>query len=191
MPDIQHNRFPKPFQRDEYLSRSWNTPGSAGFIHQLGGLEKQGDDGRVSYDADNHQHMVMLRAQKIAGIARDYPALVVEGEAQAPLLLVGWGSTYGSLRAAIAQCQAEGIRVALVHLRHLNPLPDDLGDLLRSFKRVLVAELNSGQLCQVLRAEYLVDAQSISQCNGLPFTTSHLVNAIKMESTHEQAHVHA
>ena len=191
IPEIQHNRFPKPFQRDEHLSRSWNTPGSAGFIHQLGGLEKQGDDGRVSYDADNHQHMVLLRAQKIAGISRDFPMLVIEGDRDAPLLLVGWGSTYGSLRATLVQCQTEGIRVALVHLRHLNPMPDDLGDILRSFKRVLVAELNSGQLCQVLRAQFLVDAQSISQCNGQPFTTSHLVNAIKLESTHEQANVHA
>lgn len=191
MPEVQHNRFPKPYQRDERLSRSWNTPGSQGFIHQLGGLEKQGDDGRVSYDADNHQHMVLLRAQKIAGIARDFPTLSIEGDSNASILLVGWGSTYGSLRAAVLQCQTEGIRVALVHLRHLNPLPNDLGDMLRSFKRVLVAELNSGHLCQVLRAQYLVDAQSISQCNGQPFTTSHLVNAIQLEATHEQANLHA
>ncbi len=191
IPTVKYNRNPKPYQRDEELGRSWNVPGSTGYIHQLGGLEKQGDEGRVSYDADNHQKMVNLRAQKIAGIARHYSKLQIEGDDQAPVLLVGWGSTYGSLKSVLIQCQADGIPVALVHLRHLNPLPDDLGAILRSYKHVLVAELNSGQLCQVLRARYLVDAKSISQCNGQPFTTSYLVNAIKMEVTHEQANIHA
>lgn len=191
IPPVIYNRFPKPYQRDEHLSRSWNKPGTTGYIHQIGGLEKQGDEGRVSYDAANHEHMVALRARKIAGIAKDFPALHVEGDRSASVLLIGWGSTYGSLKSALLQCSADGIHLALVHLRHLNPLPDDLGTLLRSFKHVLVAELNSGQLCQVLRGRYLIDAKSISQCNGQPFTTSFLVNAIKMEVTHEQAALHA
>lgn len=191
IPPVIYNRFPKPYQRDEHLSRSWNKPGTTGYIHQIGGLEKQGDEGRVSYDAANHEHMVALRARKIAGIAKDFPALHVEGDRSASVLLLGWGSTYGSLKSALLQCSADGIHLALVHLRHLNPLPDDLGALLRSFKHVLVAELNSGQLCQVLRGRYLIDAKSISQCNGQPFTTSFLVNAIKMEVTHEQAALHA
>lgn len=190
IPAVQYNRYPKPYQRDEELGRSWNVPGSAGFIHQLGGLEKQGEEGRVSYDAENHRSMVALRAQKIAGIARHYPALQIEGNARASMLLIGWGSTYGSLKAALMQCEVEGLPVALVHLRHLNPLPDDLGSLLRAYKHVLIAELNSGHLCQVVRARYLIDAKSINQCNGQPFTTSSLVNAIKMEVTHEQACVH-
>jgi len=189
IPTPDFNRFPKPYQRDEVLSRSWNVPGTPGFIHQLGGLEKQGDDGQVSYDADNHQKMVTLREQKIAGIARDYPALLVEGDEDATVLIIGWGSTYGSLKSALVQCQAEGLPVALVHLRHLNPLPQELGDRLRQYNRVLVAELNSGQLCQVLRARYLVDAKGISQCNGQPFTSNYLVNAIKAEICHEQVNI--
>ncbi len=191
IPAIDFNKYPKPYQRDEFLSRSWNVPGTPGFIHQLGGLEKQGDEGRVSYDADNHQKMVNIRAQKIAGIARDYPELLTEGDETADVLLVGWGSTYGSLKSALTQCQMENISVALIHLRHLNPLPDGLGKLLGSFKHVLVAELNSGQLCQVLRSRYLVDAKSISQCNGQPFSTSYLVKAIKTEVTYEQDNIQA
>ncbi len=186
LPLLNFNRFPKPYQRDEVLSRSWNVPGTPDFIHQLGGLEKQGDDGRVSYDAENHQKMVALRAQKIAGVAKDYSELVIEGNPGASILLLGWGSTYGSLKSAVEQCQAEGVAVALLHLRHLNPLPADLGKQLHAFQRVLVAELNSGQLCQELRARYLVDAKSISQCNGQPFAPSYLVNAIKAEITHGQ-----
>ena len=191
IPQIYFNRYPKPYQRNDDLSRSWNVPGSPGFIHQLGGLEKQGEEGRVSYDANNHQKMVTLRAQKISGIARDYEKLNVEGDPHASVLLLGWGSTYGALKSAIMQCQTDGISVALVHLRHLNPLPNDLEPILRSFKHVLVAELNSGQLCQILRAQFLINAQSISQCNGQPFSTSTLVNAIKQEVNHEQTNVHA
>ena len=181
MPVLDFNRFQKPFQRDAILSRSWNIPGSAGFIHQLGGLEKQGDEGKVSYDADNHQKMVNTRAKKIAGIARDYPELVIEGDENADVLLMGWGSTYGSLKAALIQCHAEGLSLALVHLRHLNPLPAKLGKIVKSFKHVLLAELNTGQLCQILRAQYLVDVRSINQCNGQPFSTTYLVKAIKAE----------
>jgi 2-oxoglutarate ferredoxin oxidoreductase subunit alpha len=182
---LNQNRNAAPFSRDEHLSRSWNIPGTAGFIHQIGGLEKQGDEGRVSYDASNHQKMVDLRSQKIAGIAKGYGSLKIEGNPHASIVLVGWGSTYGSLKAAVLQCQAEGLDIAFVQLRHLNPLPNDLGVILRKFEHVLVAELNTGQLCRLLRAQYLVDAKSISQCNGQPFTSTFLVNAIKMEATHD------
>lgn len=191
LPVVRYNRYAKPYQRDEHLGRSWNKPGSAGFIHQLGGLEKQGEEGRVSYDASNHQKMVALREKKIACIARDYSKLHVEGDAQAKILLIGWGSTYGSLKSAVIQCQADGLHVAFVHLRHVSPLPDDLGVLLKDREHVLVAELNTGHLCQLLRSEYLVNAKSISQCNGQPFTTSYLVNAIKTEVTHESASIYA
>lgn len=173
LPKIDFNRFPKPYQRDDELSRSWNIPGTPGFIHQIGGLEKQGDEGRVSYDAANHQQMVATRAKKIAGIANHYPTLQLEGDLSASTLVIGWGSTYGSLRSAI-----EGLPIALLHLRHLNPLPNDLGEILAKFDSIAVAELNSGQLCQLIRARYLVDAKSINQCSGLPFTKSFLVNAI-------------
>jgi 2-oxoglutarate/2-oxoacid ferredoxin oxidoreductase subunit alpha len=191
LPTIDYNRFPKPYQRDNDLSRSWNIPGSAGFIHQLGGLEKQGEEGRVSYDAANHQKMVTLRAQKIANVARDYEKLSIEGDSQASILLLGWGSTYGALKSALIACQQEGLSIALVHLRHVNPLPNDLSAILSQFKHILIAELNSGQLCQIIRAHYLIDAKSISQCNGQPFSTSVLVNAIKMEVNHESANLHA
>ena len=184
LPKIEFNRFPKPYQRDEHHSRSWNIPGTPGFIHQIGGLEKQGDEGRVSYDASNHQQMVSLRAKKIESIANDYSALHLEGDTTARTLLIGFGSTYGSLRTAI-----EGLPIALLHLRHLNPLPNDLGDVLSAFDTVFVAELNSGQLCQLIRSKYLVDAKSISQCSGQPFSTSCITNAIKsvihMEACHD------
>ena len=186
LPTIEYNRFAKPFQRDEALSRSWNIPGTPGFIHQLGGLEKQGDEGRVSYDAENHQKMVNLRINKIKGIARTYSKTVIEGDASASILVVGWGSTYGSLKSAVTQCCEQGVAVAYIHLRHLNPMPDDFAALLKSFDKVLVAELNSGQLCQIIRGTYLVDAQSINQCNGQPFSVTHLINAIKAEANYEQ-----
>ncbi|KTD83013.1 2-oxoacid:acceptor oxidoreductase subunit alpha [Legionella waltersii] len=186
LPKIDYNRFAKPYQRDEFLSRSWIFPGTAGYIHQIGGLEKQGDEGRVSYDADNHQQMVNLRMDKIKGIAREYEKLIVEGDTMSPMLLIGWGSTYGSLKSAVQQCLELGISVAYVHLRHLNPLPSDLGIVLKSYERVLVAELNSGQLCQIIRSTYLVDAKSISQCNGQPFGVKSLVKAIQAEANYEQ-----
>ncbi|MBA4696354.1 MAG: 2-oxoacid:acceptor oxidoreductase subunit alpha [Legionella sp.] len=179
---LAFNRFPAPYQRDEYLARSWNIPGSAGFIHQLGGLEKDGEWGRVSYDADNHQKMVRLRADKISGIAREYEPLSIEGDLNAKLLLIGWGGTYGSLKAAVEACNADGIAVAFIQLKYLNPLPKDLGMLLKRFNKVLVAELNEGQLCQLLRATYLVDARSLNQTNGLPFTISGLVKRIREQS---------
>ncbi|KTD24817.1 2-oxoglutarate ferredoxin oxidoreductase subunit alpha [Legionella lansingensis] len=185
IPAIHFNRFPKPYQRDDILSRSWNIPGTPGFIHQLGGLEKQGEEGRVSYDAENHQKMVTLRGDKVAGMTREYPSLEIEGDENATILLMGWGSTYGSLKSAVNQCQAEGIAIAFIHLRYLNPLPQELITLLLRFNKIIVAELNSGQLCQLLRATYLVDAKSINQCSGQPFTVSRLVKAIKLETNHE------
>lgn len=186
LPEIEYNRFEKPYTRDELLGRSWNIPGTPGRIHQLGGLEKQGDEGRVSYDAENHQKMVHLRQEKIKGIAREYSKCTLEGTPNASIVLIGWGSTYGSLKSAVLRCQEEGISIAYLHLRHLNPLPNDLGAIMKGYDKVLVAELNSGQLCQLIRATYLVDAQSISQCNGQPFSVSHLVNAIKAEAQYEQ-----
>ncbi len=179
LPTVHFNRSPQPFTRDEHLSRSWNIPGSTGFMHHLGGLEKQGEAGKVSYDAQNHQKMVTLRAQKISGIAKTYPALIVEGETTADILLIGWGSTYGCLKSAQNLCEEAGIKVALLQLRYIYPLPEDLGAILQKFQYVYMAELNSGQLCQMLRAHYLKDIQSITQCNGQPFSTQFLLQQIK------------
>lgn len=189
LPIIHFNRFPKPFTRDEYLSRSWNIPGTPGFIYQLGGLEKQGEEGRVSYDADNHQHMVTLRSHKIAGISKDYAPLIVEGDSNADILLMGWGSTYGSLKSVLPLCDKNNLAVALLQLNHIYPLPDDLGTILAKYKWVILAELNSGQLRQILRAHYLKDIRGINQCNGQPFSTQYLFSKIK-ELTDENFNVH-
>ena len=190
MPTIEFNRFPKPYQRDEYLARSWNIPGTPGLIHQIGGLEKQGDEGRVSYDADNHQKMVTTRAEKVAGIARDF-SYKVEGDRDSRVLLIGWGSTYGCLKSTVNQLKEDTLPIAFLHLRHLNPLPSELKTLLAQYDTILVAELNSGQLCQIIRATYLVDARSINQCNGQSFTVSFLSTAIKREICHDQHYLHA
>lgn len=187
VPSIQYNRFTYPYQRDERLARSWNKPGTHGFIHQIGGLEKQGEMGRVSYDAENHAAMVELRQQKVAGIAREYPSLTIEGDPNTSVLVIGWGSTYGAMKSAIEQLNTAGSPVAMIHLRYLNPLPADLGQHLARFNTVLVAELNTGQLCQLLRATYLVDAKPITQCNGQSFSVSQLIRAITQEVQHEPA----
>lgn len=182
---IQQNRFPEPFKRDEIRSRSWNVPGTPGFIHQLGGLEKQGEQGKVSYDAENHEKMVALRAAKIEGVSETYPPLFIEGDSSARALIVSWGSTYGSVKTAVQECADAGVPIAWIHLRHLNPLPQDLGELLERYELVMVAELNTGHLWQVIRATYLVDARLIAQCNGQPFSVNYLTEAILKEARGE------
>ena len=179
LPEIIQNQNAKPFARNENLSRSWNTPGTPGFIYQLGGLEKHGDFGQVSYDANNHQHMVDIRLKKIENTANEYSPLEVEGNLKAKILLLGFGSTYGSLKTATLKCQEDGIEIACLNLRYLNPFPNELTDVLRKYDTVLVAELNTGQLVHEIRAKYLIDAKSITQCNGQPFAISFLVNKIK------------
>lgn len=191
MPEIHFNRFPKPYMRDALLSRSWTIPGTPGLVHHLGGLEKQGETGKISYDAQNHQDMVVLRAKKIENVAKSYLPLKLEGDPNAEILLVGWGSTEGALLGASIEASQRGLSVALLQLRHLNPLPEDLGEILRRFKHVFVAELNSGQLCQLLRAEYLVNAQKISQCNGLPLTVSAVLDALELKVNHGKINIHA
>lgn len=181
---LHQNISPLPYARNEQGSRSWNTPGTPGFIHQLGGLEKQGDLGKVSYDAENHQKMVDLRAKKIQKVSQSYPSIVIEGETTSSILVIAWGSTYGSLKTAIQMCADKGLPVAYIHLRHLYPLPQELAGHLKRYQLVLVAELNSGQLCQMLRADYLIDAKSISQSNGQPFSASYLTETILEEAKH-------
>ena len=147
-------------------------------------MEKQGETGAVSYDADNHQQMVDLRAKKIAGIAAEYPPLTLEGQPNAEILLIGWGSTYGSLKSILPLCESEGISIALLQLKHINPLPTELPQILQRFKWVIMAELNSGQLCQILRARYLKDIRSLNQCNGQAFSSKQLFCRIQ-ELIHE------
>ncbi|VGO21610.1 2-oxoacid:acceptor oxidoreductase subunit alpha [Pontiella sulfatireligans] len=168
-----------PYQRDpKTLARRLAVPGRPGFEHRIGGLEKT-ENGVVSYDAENHETMCRLRAEKVQRIADDIPPLHVMGDPNGKVLVVGWGSTRGAITMAVERLQADGEFVAYVHLRHLNPLPKDLGELMKQFDHVVVPELNLGQLSLVLRAEYLVDVKSISKVQGRMFLISELVAGIK------------
>src|SRR5579862_112705 len=164
-----------PYLRDEEtLSRPWVVPGTPGLEHRIGGLEHENITGNVSYAPANHEQMIRVRARKIAGIAREIPPLQVFGPPDGDLLVVGWGSTYGAITQGVRELQAAGHRVAQVHLRHLNPLPPDLGGILTRYRRVLVPEMNLGQLVRLLRAEYLVDAIGFNKVQGRPFKVSEI-----------------
>jgi 2-oxoglutarate ferredoxin oxidoreductase subunit alpha len=169
-----------PYLRDpDTLARAWAVPGTPGLMHRIGGLEKEDGSGNVSYDSENHERMVHLRAAKVAGIADDIPRAEVEGDVDdAELLVVGWGSTWGAIDGAVARVRRKGRRIARVHLTHLNPLPPNLGELLARYPRVLVPEMNLGQLSRLLRAEFLVDARSVTKVRGVPFTAGELEQAI-------------
>ena len=160
----------RPYQRDpETLARPWAVPGTPGLEHRIGGLEKLDELGTVSYDPDNHHRMNLLRAEKVARVARDIPPTEIYGEATGDLLILGWGSTYGSIRSAVERLQSRGKRVSHAHLRYLNPLPTDLEAMLKNFKHVLMPELNAGQLRMLIRAKYLVDAVGFNLVRGKPF----------------------
>jgi 2-oxoglutarate/2-oxoacid ferredoxin oxidoreductase subunit alpha len=168
-----------PYLRDDAtLARQWAIPGTPGLEHRIGGLEKQEGTGNVSYDPENHDTMVRLRAGKVAGIANDIPELEVDHEAGAELLVLGWGGTYGPIGAAVRRVRQEGKKVAQAHLRYLNPFPRNTGDVLRSYDRVLVPEMNLGQLLKLVRAEFLVDAVGYNRVRGLPFRSDELADAI-------------
>jgi 2-oxoglutarate ferredoxin oxidoreductase subunit alpha len=160
------------------LARPWVRPGTPGLEHRIGGIEKQDVTGNISYDADNHDHMVRTRAEKVRRVAQEIPPTSINGPATGDVLVVGWGSTYGAITAAVEEAQIEGKAVAAVHLRHLNPLPPDLGQILRQYRRVLVPEINSGQLVRVLRAEYLVDAVGYNRVGGMPLASQDILEVI-------------
>jgi len=169
-----------PYLRDPVtLARPWAIPGTAGLEHRIGGLEKEDRTGNVSYDPDNHDAMVRLRAQKVAGIASDIPELEVDHDEGADLLVLGWGGTYGPITAAVKRVRTAGGKVAQAHLQYLNPLPRNTGEVLRSYERVLVPEMNLGQLLKLVRAEFLVDAVGYNRVRGLPFTSAELADAIE------------
>ncbi len=166
-----------PYQRDPVtLSRPWAVPGTPGLEHRIGGLEKAETLGNVSYDPENHHRMVLLRAEKIARIANDIPELDVFGPPRGDLLILGWGSTYGAIRSAVERLQAEGHAVGHAHLRHLNPFPRNLGDVLGAYRQVLVPELNLGQLLMLIRARYLIDALGYGRVRGKPFRIAEIVS---------------
>jgi 2-oxoglutarate ferredoxin oxidoreductase subunit alpha len=170
----------EPYRRDpETLARPWAIPGTAGLEHRIGGLEKADVTGAISYDPDNHDLMVRLRARKVAGIAADIPELAVDDpDGDAELLVLGWGSTFGPIGAAARRVRKRGLKVAHAHLHHLNPLPRNTGDVLRRYPKVLVPEMNLGQLAMLLRAEFLVDAVSYSKVRGRPLGAAELEEAI-------------
>lgn len=167
-----------PYKRDpETLARPWAVPGTPGLEHRIGGIEKQDGTGNISYDPANHDFMVRTRQAKIDGIR--VPDLEVDDPAGATTLVLGWGSTYGPITAAVRRLRAAGETIAQAHLRHLNPFPANLGEVLRRYDKVVVPEMNLGQLALLLRAKYLVDAQSFNQVNGMPFKAEQLATALK------------
>jgi 2-oxoglutarate ferredoxin oxidoreductase subunit alpha len=170
----------QPYKRNELLVRNWAIPGTVGAEHRIGGLEKQDITGNISYDPANHEHMVHTRAKKVALIADSIPELQVElGQPSGDVLVLGWGSPYGSIRAAVKELIAEGHSVAHAHLRHINPFPKNLGALMKQFKKVVIPEINSGQLANMIRAQYLHDVVSLTKVQGLPFSKSEIVEKIK------------
>ncbi|MFT5352064.1 MAG: 2-oxoglutarate ferredoxin oxidoreductase subunit alpha, partial [Gammaproteobacteria bacterium] len=169
----------QPYARDpETLARQWVVPGTPGQEHRIGGLEKEDITGNVSYDSENHERMVKIRAQKVAGIVNDIPDLVVHGPESGDLLVLGWGSTMGACRTAVEHAQEKGLSVSGAHLRYLNPFPKNLGAVLNNFKQVLLPELNLGQLRMMIRAEYLVDVIGLNKVQGQPLLTSEIEDKI-------------
>jgi 2-oxoglutarate/2-oxoacid ferredoxin oxidoreductase subunit alpha len=168
-----------PYLRDEKtLARPWAIPGTPGLEHRVGGLEKQDQTGNISYDAENHQKMVNYRAEKIERIADDIPDAVINGDSEGDLLIVGWGSTHGAITSAVERARKRGISVSHIHLRYINPFPKNLGEILYNFKKILVPELNKGQLSAILRSKYLIPAIGFNKVQGLPFKAAELENKI-------------
>ncbi len=165
-----------PYARDDRLARPWAIPGTPGLTHRIGGLEKADGTGGISYDGDNHQRMTDLRAAKVAGV--DVPDLEVSGDEDASLLILGWGSSCGAIRAGVRRVRQAGGRVAVAHLHHLNPLPANTGEVLRRYDRVLLPEMNSGQLSKVLRAEFLVDVEPYTKVKGQPLFAAEIEREI-------------
>ena len=168
----------QPYTRDEHLSRPWAIPGTAGLEHRLGGLEKEDGSGNVCYDPDNHEHMCRLRAEKVARIADDIPLQELDGPDSGDLLVVSWGGPYGACATAVHQAQAAGKKVSHCQLRYINPFPKNLGEIFSRFDKVLVPELNLGQLTMLLRSEYLLDTISLNKVTGKPFAVAEILTKI-------------
>ncbi|HEX7692451.1 MAG TPA: 2-oxoacid:acceptor oxidoreductase subunit alpha, partial [Sediminibacterium sp.] len=170
----------QPYRRDEKLARAWAIPGTPGLEHRIGGLEKQDVTGNINYEPENHQHMVNIRQAKVDRIADHIPLQKIEaGAEKGKVLVIGWGSTYGAIKSAVLQLIAEGHDVSHVHLRYVRPFPKNLGDILKNFEKVLVPEINNGQLVKILRDQYLVDAKPYNKVMGIPITKGELVDVIK------------
>ncbi|WP_295236547.1 2-oxoacid:acceptor oxidoreductase subunit alpha [Sediminibacterium sp.] len=168
-----------PYKRDEKLARPWAVPGTAGLEHRIGGLEKQDVTGNISYDSDNHQHMVKTRQAKVDLIAKYIPLQTIDsGPSTGKVLVLGWGSTYGAIKSAVLELQAAGHAVSHAHIRYLRPFPSNLGEIIANFDQVLIPEINNGQLIKIIRDQYLVDAKGYNKIMGVPITKGELVDAI-------------
>ncbi|MDB4859315.1 2-oxoacid:acceptor oxidoreductase subunit alpha [Candidatus Marinimicrobia bacterium] len=187
LPEIKNNLVKSedkegfmPYKRDEKtLARPWAIPGKEGFEHRIGGLEKESSSGNVSYDPDNHHEMTLQRQKKVDIVANSIPDLEVYGENSGDLLVLSWGGVFGSVKSAVKKSQEHGSSVSHVHIRHINPFPKNLGKILKSFKKVLIPELNMGQLLTIIRAKYLVDAVGFNQVAGKPFSSNTVFNTIE------------
>lgn len=169
-----------PYSRDEKLARPWAIPGTKGLEHRIGGLEKQNITGNISYDPENHEFMVKLRAERVERVADFIPEQTIDnGPEQGDVLILGWGGTYGALKTATRDLLADGLSVAHAHLRYMNPMPKNIEKVLRSYKKVLVPELNNGQLVRIIRDKFLIDAQPLNKIQGQPFTTIEIKNKVK------------
>ena len=177
----------QPYKRDENLVRPWAIPGTAGLEHRIGGLEKENITGNVSYDPENHQLMVKIRQEKVDKIANNIPLQTIDnGPEDGDLLVLGWVSTYGVIKTAVGELLKEGYSVAHAHLRYLRPFPRNLGEILSRYKKVLIPEINNGQLIKIIRAEYLVDAKAYNKIMGVPITKSEIIEAIKKHLANNQ-----
>lgn len=179
--ELQENESAfQPYLRDEKLVRSWAIPGYAGLEHRVGGLEKQNITGNVSYDPENHHLMVKVREEKIENIANYIPEQRIDnGSEKGKVLIIGWGSTYGAIKSAVAELISEGYSVSHIHLRYVRPFPKNLGQIIKNFEKVFIPELNNGQLIKIIRDKYLVDAKGFNKIMGIPFTKTELVDEIK------------
>ena len=169
-----------PYKRDEKLSRPWAVPGTAGLEHRIGGLEKQHETGNISYDPENHEFMVRMRESKVANIANHVPPQSIDnGNDKGKLLVIGWGSTYGAIKAAVKEARDKGIDVSHAHLRYINPFPKNLGEILYNFDKVLIPEMNTGQLRSIIRDKFMVPAIGLNKIKGLPFSTAEILEKIE------------
>jgi 2-oxoglutarate ferredoxin oxidoreductase subunit alpha len=181
-----------PYKRDENKVRPWAIPGTPGLEHRIGGLEKQDVTGNVNYEPMNHEHMVRTRAAKVAGIKPAGPDMLWTGPEKGDVLIIGWGSTYGAIKAATLRLREQGVQVSAAHIRYLNPLPERIADAAKNFKHVLVPEMNLGQLRLLLRGHYLMDAKGLNKVKGQPFMVNEIVDGVRAllsgRSGREQVH---
>jgi len=169
-----------PYKRNDKLAREWAIPGTKGLEHRVGGIEKENETGNISYDPENHELMVKLRQAKVDNIADHIPLQKIDnGKEKGKLLILGWGSTYGSIKTAVREAISEGHDVSHAHIKYLNPLPKNLGDLIKGYDKVLIPEINNGQLIKIIRDKYLVDAKGLNKIKGMPFTSAEIKEKIK------------